>query len=126
MFKSSTQSNEKNIFCQVAKSDLLPELGATSSGMSSVQRAQYKSYKELKQRIERERQLAVVQVFCSSRYRFMKCEISEQHRFIKCKISERQWGSEYQASTVFEWMSPTSLDCFILKKDWLRPVSRLL
>jgi hypothetical protein len=33
-----------------------------ASGMSEVERAQYKSYKELKQRIERERQLAVVQV----------------------------------------------------------------
>jgi hypothetical protein len=30
--------------------------------MSGVERAQYKAYKELKQRIERERQLAVVQV----------------------------------------------------------------
>ena len=56
---------------QVAKSDSLPELGEKSSeggGMSAVQRAQYKAYKELKQRIERERQLAVVQVQLRSEY----------------------------------------------------------
>ena len=49
---------------QVAKANALPELGAvnTESGMSEVERGQYKAYKELKQRIERERQLAIVQV----------------------------------------------------------------
>jgi hypothetical protein len=39
-----------------------------ASGMSEVERAQYKSYKELKQRIERERQLAVVQVKVGNRF----------------------------------------------------------
>ena len=56
---------------QVAKSDSLSEIGEKSSeggGMSAVQRAQYKAYKELKQRIERERQLAVVQVQLRSEY----------------------------------------------------------
>jgi hypothetical protein len=49
---------------QAVAADAIPDLGdaANAVGMSGVERAQYKAYKELKQRIERERQLAVVQV----------------------------------------------------------------
>jgi len=53
-----------NISFQAKKSGAIPDMMETDteSGMTEVERQQYKAYKELKQRIERERQLAVVQV----------------------------------------------------------------
>ena len=57
------------------------------SGMSEVKRAQYKAYKELKQRIERERQLAVVAAFAVVFF-WMTQICNQQRKFQKTKHDE--------------------------------------